>query len=188
MPMSIFLSPPARRRALADVARPPKVKVGAKQAHVPATTLRNITLETIRRLGDVNAYNHNCMSTTAQGKSAGIWSSKAVIFSELGHIWRAADKVFSETDGERYRRQETRITRAAELIDAQIRYFAKDAKGNEITMVSLAVVHGRLKLIEMLRKVAERLQGGDSMIIEPMVYQPAEELKKSPTEAPPPEA
>ncbi len=164
--MHKVLSAEARReKILALIGMPVRQPLNTKR--IGAELLREIVLETQRRLMDAASYCFSDLCVDAAGKGVSVWSAKAVRFSELGHVYRATRTVLRASDLPRLRdmKLENVTNYVAELIDAQVRHLE-----GEMTLVTFSMTHGREGLVNLFGRIAERLAAGDSALIAPPVY------------------
>jgi hypothetical protein len=132
---------------------------------LPAQELRGVTLLAIQSLAVPESFQIENLSADKNGNGISIWHRDAVMFSELGHIYKAAQRYYS-MEAEPTVSDMQKITQCANLIDAQIRTATRDGAGESTTLVTLAF-SGRENLIKGLEMAAARLAEGDKMIVKP---------------------
>jgi hypothetical protein len=112
------------------------------------------------------SWDSDCLSLNARGESEPIWSADARKFSELGHLYKAAQQELAIAPTKKaWDAHALKIMRISDLIDAQVRRVMKDQYGNSASLVTLATQVGRLAALEALSKVVHYLSGGGQIMM-----------------------
>jgi hypothetical protein len=154
--------------------------------YVPASEVAAIAAIAIETMKDPKRWSLGSMSTTSRGVPVSVWSKDAYVLSELGHVYKAAQKYYGLPEKIRHK-QLSKVGAIASQIDAQVRYLSSKIIEGEVVYTSM-VTHsfetGREGLILLFERAIERLKGGDDVLLSPFdvgvgYVPPAEELEES---------
>lgn len=142
---------------------------------IPAADLRAITLIAIESMKDPANCTLEHLAQDRNGNSVSVFSDKAVILGDIGHIYRAAMQHFGFKDMYQISDRDDKTTNTLNCVvrdlDAQIRFVGrKTIDGEDVftSMVTVWVDDGPEVVTRLLKEVAQRLElGGDAMSVLP---------------------
>jgi len=144
---------------------------------IPAQELRGVALRALQTMRNPGSWaiDADYQSTTADDKPVSVWSFRAVKFSDLGHLYKAAQKQFNSPPELDYGAALTedgrfngiyQVQLSVDLIDALVREYTFQKYKELISFTTLSV-SSKESAIKAIEWVAARLKLGDDVLVDP---------------------